>query len=154
MQLKKNNQKLYSIDHHEGSEEQQIGQEYFDPDLFDKSKGKINTLPFFLNTIKEAKLEGTVIPIVSTSHKASLDWNEQLSMVFIDGGHSMQVAIQDFNDWNNKIKIGGILAIHDIFPNPKDGGRPPYEIYLKALKSNKFEEIEMVKKLGILKKIK
>ena len=35
--VKENNQKLYSIDHHKGSEEQQPGEEYFDPDLINQT---------------------------------------------------------------------------------------------------------------------
>ena len=35
--VKENNQILYSIDHHKGSEEQQPGEEFFDPDLLDES---------------------------------------------------------------------------------------------------------------------
>ena len=35
--------------------------------------------------------------------------------------------------------MGGLLAIHDVFPDPADGGRPPYEeIFLPALESGRF----------------
>ena len=74
-------------------------------------------------------------------------------MVFIDGGHSEKAAMNDFNCWSDKIMLNGFLAIHDVFPNPKDGGRPPYEIYLLAIESGKFEEFESVKSLKVLKKI-
>ena len=54
---------------------------------------------------------------------------------------------------NDKIINDGFLAIHDVFPNPDDGGRPPYEIFLKAINSGKFKEYETVKSLKILKKV-
>ena len=76
-----------------------------------------------------------------------------LSMIFIDGGHSEEAAFNDFNSWNEKVMKDGFLAIHDVFPNPEDGGRPPYEVYLLALNSGKFEEYETVKSLKILRKI-
>ena len=75
-------------------------------------------------------------------------------MLFIDGGHTMDAAMSDYNNWHDKIiSDDGILAIHDVFPNPDDGGRPPYEIYKLALSSDKFEEIESVKSLRILRRL-
>ena len=75
-------------------------------------------------------------------------------MVFIDGGHSMEAALADYEYWHPHIVKNGYLLIHDVFPNPKDGGRPPYEIFCKAKKSKKFKEISLIKSLAILKKIK
>ena len=154
MAVKENGQKLYSVDHHKGSEEQQPGEEYFDPDLKSKDGDGIDTLPFFLDTIEKSKLQSFVIPIVSTSEEAYEDLDINFDMIFIDGGHSEEVAQKDYDLWTHRINIGGILAIHDVFPNPKDGGRPPYNIYIKALESGNFEELEVVKSLRLLRKIK
>ncbi|MGV8059690.1 MAG: hypothetical protein AB2L12_16970 [Smithellaceae bacterium] len=41
---KTNNFVLFSIDHHCGSEEQQPGETYFDPDLLDRETGKYDNL--------------------------------------------------------------------------------------------------------------
>ena len=149
-----NVQRLYSIVHHKGSEEQQPGEEYFDPDLINRDGDGIDTLPFFLETIEKSGLEGFVIPIVSTSEEAYEDLNINFDMVFIDGGHSEKAAQKDYDLWTQRINVGGLLAIHDVFPNPEDGGRPPYNIYIRALKSGEFEEIEIVQSLRLLKKIK
>ncbi|MFM1566687.1 MAG: class I SAM-dependent methyltransferase, partial [SAR86 cluster bacterium] len=124
--VKENNQLLYSIDHHRGSEEQQPGEEFFDPDLLDESGKGINTLHFFLDTIDKAGLNDIVIPIVSSSVEASEVWSKPLAMVFIDGGHSEKAAHDDYDVWHPHIIKGGLLAIHDVFPNPEDGGRPPF----------------------------
>jgi predicted O-methyltransferase YrrM len=152
--VKENGQKLYSIDHHKGSEEQQPGEEYFDSDLINAEGNGIDTLPFFLETIEKSKLDKFVIPIVSTSEEAYQDFTLNFDMIFIDGGHSEEAAQKDYDLWTDRINIGGILAIHDVFPNPKDGGRPPYNIYIKALESGNFEELEVVKSLRLLRKIK
>jgi hypothetical protein len=49
---------------------------------------------------------------------------------------------------------GGTLAIHDVFPDPADGGRPPYEnIYLPAIASGLFEEIGAEGSLRILRRV-
>ena len=151
--VKENNQKLYSIDHHKGSEEQQPGEEYFDPDLLNKEGNGIDTLPFFLKTIKDSYLEGYVIPVVSSSEEAHKDLKMNFNMIFIDGGHSEEAAQTDYKLWSKKINPEGLLAIHDVFPDPNDGGRPPYNIYLNALESGAFEEIDVIKSLRILKKI-
>ena len=151
--VKENNQLLYSIDHHRGSEEQQPGEEFFDPDLLDESGKGINTLPFFLDTIDKAGLKDIVIPIVSTSIEASEDWIKPLAMVFIDGGHSEKAANEDYDAWNPHIISGGLLAIHDVFPNPEDGGRPPFNIYKKAKKSSLFKELDMIGSLAFLEKL-
>ena len=151
---KENGERLYSIDHHKGSEEQQPGEEYFDPDLVDKTGEGIDTLPYFLETIRRSKLQGVVIPIVATSEEAYADLKLEFSLIFIDGGHSEEAAQKDYKLWANRLIVDGLLAIHDVFPNPKDGGRPPFNIYKKALDSGQFEEIKSIKSLRILKKIK
>ena len=148
-----NNQLLYSIDHHKGSEEQQPGEEFFDPDLLDETGKNINTLPFFLDTIDKAGLKEIVIPIVSTSVEASKVWTKPLAMVFIDGGHSEKAAQEDYDAWNPHIIPGGLLAIHDVFPNPEDGGRPPFNIYTKAKESGLFKEVDMIGSLALLEKL-
>ena len=151
--VKENNQLLYSIDHHKGSEEQQPGEEFFDPDLLDETGKKINTLPFFLDTIDKAGLKEIVIPIVSTSVEASMVWTKPLAMVFIDGGHSEKAANDDYDAWNPHIIPGGLLAIHDVFPNPEDGGRPPFNTYTKAKESGLFKEVDMISSLALLEKL-
>ena len=151
--VKENNQILYSIDHHKGSEEQQPGQEFFDPDLLDETGKGINTLPFFLETLDKADLCDYVVPIVSTSVEASEVWSEPLAMVFIDGGHSDQAANDDYDVWHPHIIQGGLLAIHDVFPNPEDGGRPPFNIYTKAKESGLFKEVDMINSLALLEKL-
>tara|TARA_B100001121_G_scaffold302257_1_gene314600 strand:- start:526 stop:1152 length:627 start_codon:yes stop_codon:yes gene_type:complete len=150
---KEHNCSVYSIDHHTGSEENQVGWEYHDIELFDEETGKINSFPEFMRNLRKANLLDTVIPIVSDSSLVSRDWKTPLSMVFIDGSHTMEAAFNDFNNWKDKIIKGGILAIHDVFPNPDDGGRPPFEVYRKALSGNNFKEVEAVKSLRILEKL-
>ena len=144
---------VYSVDHHSGSEENQVGWEYHDIELFDEETGRINSFPEFMRNLRKANLLDTVVPIVSDSSLVSRYWKIPLSMVFIDGGHTMEAAFNDFNNWKDKIIKGGILAIHDVFPNPDDGGRPPYEIYRKALSEKNFKEVEAVKSLRVLEKL-
>jgi predicted O-methyltransferase YrrM len=150
---KHSNSSLFAIDHHRGSEEQQPGEEYFDPDLFDPLSGQLDTFREFRKTIESAGIEDTVVPIVCRSQTAARSWATPLSLVFIDGGHARETVLADYNVWAGHIMAGGFLMIHDIFPDPAQGGQAPFEIYNLALASGVFEKIRMVKTLGVLKRL-
>jgi len=143
---------LFSIDHHRGSEEQQPGEQYFDPDLMNPVTGRIDTFPFFKSTIEKAGLEETIVPMVCESALAARGWSTPLSLVFIDGGHSFESAYQDYQNWAGHLLPGGYLLIHDIFEDPKQGGQAPYRVYQMALDSGLFLELPRVKTLGVLKR--
>lgn len=143
---------LLAIDHHRGSEENQPGEEYFDPDL-DDGAGGMSSLDQFRANIKRAGLEDTVIPALSPSALVARLPLAALAFVFIDGGHSMPAALADYRNWGTRVMAGGLLAIHDVFPNPADGGRPPHEIYKLALHSGLFKEENAVKSLRILRRL-
>ena len=143
---------LFTIDHHRGSEEQQPGQLYFDPELYDEKNAEINSLPLLRNTLKAAGLEDTVIPMVTLSGVAARNWATPLGLVFIDGGHSYETALTDYQNWGAHLVGGGFLAFHDIYLDPAKGGQAPRQVYQKALDSGDFEALPMVNTLGILKK--
>lgn len=144
---------LFALDHHRGSEEHQLGEEYHDPDLYDRSVEKMDSFPAFRQTLARAQLEQTVVPLVTTSTVAARHWATPLGMVFIDGGHSLEAALCDYRNWASHVALGGILAIHDIFPNPADGGQAPYEIWKLAKASGLFEVVPTVNTLGLLRRI-
>ena len=143
---------LFSIDHHCGSEEQQPGQLYFDPELYDEKSGEINSLPLLRNTLRTAGLEDTVIPMVTRSSVAVRNWATPLGLVFIDGGHSYETALTDYQNWSAHLVGRGFLVFHDIYFDPAKGGQAPRQVYQKALDSGDFEELPMMNTLGILKK--
>lgn len=149
---RQNEEVLFSIDHHRGSEEQQPGEEYFDPDLFDERRGHIDTLSLFRRTLEQAALEDTVIPMVCHSKVAAISWATPLSLVFIDGGHAFETAWQDYTCWSPHLVGGGYLLIHDIFKDPAAGGQAPYDVYKRAVASDLFDELNMTKTLGVLQR--
>jgi len=145
---------LFSIDHHRGSEEQQPGQPYFDPALFDPEIGRMDTFREFRKTIERAGLEDTVVAIVSPSELAARQWATPVSMVFIDGGHTAEAALADYACWVPHVMPGGYLLIHDIFEDPAEGGQAPREIYHRACSSGQFDPLSMIKTLGVLRRKK
>jgi len=150
---KKNSSILFSIDHHRGSEEQQPGEEYFDPDLFDPQSGQVDTFGKFRKTLDSADLEDAVVPIVCRSETAARCWATPLSLVFIDGGHAFETVLTDYYSWAKHIMSGGFLMIHDIFPDPAQGGQAPFQIYNLALASGLFRNVNKVKTLGMLQRL-
>ncbi len=143
---------LFTIDHHRGSEEQQPGQLYFDPDIYDEKSGEINSLPLLRNTLRTAGLEDTVIPMITGSGVAVRNWATPLGMVFIDGGHSYESALSDYQNWGPHLLGGGFLVFHDIYTDASKGGQAPRQVYIKALDSGDFDGLPMVNTLGILRK--
>ncbi|HAQ34787.1 MAG: hypothetical protein CMF74_06660 [Maricaulis sp.] len=144
---------VFTIDHHRGSEEHQPGEGYHDPDLYDPVAQAVDTLPELRRTLRRAGLEDCVIPIVGRSADVAKWWGAAPGMVFIDGGHSMPAAQADYDGWAHRIVQGGLLAIHDVFPDPADGGRPPHEIWLQACASGLFETVRRVKTLEVLRRV-
>ncbi len=143
---------LFTVDHHRGSEEMQPGWEHHDPATWDKRGKMMESLPFLRDTLRRAKLEESVVAIVGRSATIARYWTTPLGFLFIDGGHAMAEAEADYRGWTPHVAPGGTLAIHDVFPDPKDGGRPPYEIYRMALASGAFVETGEVKSLRLLRR--
>jgi len=142
---------VFTIDHHRGSEEMQEGWEHHDGEIVNRDTGRIDSLPALRRNLEETGLEGSVVPIVGDSRLVASHWETPVSMVFIDGGHGPIPAHADYDDWASKIAPGGFLAIHDVFPDPADGGRPPYEIFLRAVNEGDFEEHAAVGSLRVLR---
>jgi predicted O-methyltransferase YrrM len=143
-------QVLFAVDHHRGSEEQQPGEEYFDPALFEPAAGRVDTFRHFRATLANAGFEDTVVPIVCRSELAARAWKTPLSLVFIDGGHALETVAEDCRLWSEHLIPGGLLVFHDIFPDPAQGGQAPYQVYREALAGGRFAEHSSVRSLGVL----
>lgn len=144
---------LFALDHHRGSEEHQLGEEYHDPELYDAELKCMDTMPALRRTLRRANLEDVVIPLVTSSRNAGRFWTTPLSLVFIDGGHAFETAITDYQTWAGHICTGGYLAIHDIFASEELGGQAPHHIYKLAQASGLFEVLPMTKTLGVLRRL-
>jgi predicted O-methyltransferase YrrM len=145
-------QLVVTVDHHRGSEEHQAGWEYHDTQLVEPRTGRIDTLPFFRAAIAAAGLEDHVVAIVGRSADVARLWQTPLGLVFIDGGHTDEAAQKDFNGWAKWVAVGGVLVIHDVFPDPNDGGQAPYRIYRRALDTGAFREVAAIGSMRLLER--
>ncbi|GHJ37957.1 class I SAM-dependent methyltransferase [Streptomyces sp. TS71-3] len=141
-----------TVDHHRGSEEQQPGWEYHDPELVDPEVGRMDTLPAFRRTLAKAGLEEHVVAVVGRSPAVARLWRQPLGLVFVDGGHTDEHATGDYEGWAPLVAQGGLLVIHDVFPDPADGGQAPYRIYRRALDSGAFDEVSVTGSLRVLRR--
>jgi len=143
-----------TVDHHRGSEEQQPGWDYHDPDTVDPEVGLMDTLPAFRRTLFGAGLEDHVIALVGRSPQVAAVWGSPLGLVFIDGGHTDEHANADYEGWAPHVAEGGLLVIHDVFPEPADEftGQAPYRVYLRALASGAFTEVAVSGSLRVLRR--
>ena len=143
---------VFTVDHHRGSEENQAGWEHHDPTLVDAESGLMDTLPVFRRTLARAGLEEQVVAVVGRSTTVSAHWRTPLALLFIDGGHAEEHAHNDYAGWAPWLMSDGLLVIHDVFPDPADGGRPPYDVYLRALHSGCFTEVEALGSMRVLRR--
>jgi predicted O-methyltransferase YrrM len=145
---------VVTIDHHRGSEEHQPGWEYHDEALVDPQVGQLDTLPTFRRVIAHAGLERAVIAIVARSEDVGRYWRQPAGMVFIDGSHTEESAQRDYETWSPHVAPEGLLAIHDVFEDPAEGGQAPFHIYERALASGTFEECARQRSLRVLTRIR
>jgi MMP 1-O-methyltransferase len=144
---------LYTIDHHHGSEEHQPGWEYHDTSMVDPVTGRFDTLPTLRHTLDAAELDDNVIAVVGKSALVARTWRTPLQFLFIDGGHTDDAAQKDFDGWAKWVAVGGALVIHDVFPDPNDGGQAPYRIYRRALDTGAFREVAVTGSMRLLERM-
>lgn len=146
-------QTLVTVDHHRGSEEHQPGWDYHDPALADEA-GRVDTLGTLRRTLAAAGLEDTVVAVVGSSVRVASFWTAPLALLFIDGSHTDDAAAADYGGWARWLQPGGTLLIHDVFPDPADGGQAPHRIYRRALDGGAFRETRAVGSLRQLERVR
>ncbi|MEP7192176.1 MAG: class I SAM-dependent methyltransferase [Actinomycetota bacterium] len=132
---------LVTLDHHHGSEENQPGWQWHDPSLLDPGTGRLDTLPSLRRTLADAGLEEIVTVVVATTAQAALWWTTPLTFLFLDGSHTEEVAQHDYAAFARHLLPGGVLAVHDVFPDPRDGGQPPWHVVQRAVGDGTFTQV-------------
>ena len=142
---------LFTVDHHRGSEENQEGWEHHDREVVDPVTGRMDTLPFFRRTIERAGLEDVVVAVVGYSVPIARVWRTPLALVFIDGGHAEDVAMNDYEGWAPHVLPGGLLVLHDVFDDPAAGGQAPFHVWQRAAAGG-FQPVSTTGSLRVLRR--
>ena len=143
---------LVTLDHHRGSEENQPGWEWHDASLVDPHTGRLETLPSLRRTLWDADLDAVVSVLVATTQQVGPWWTTPLSLLFLDGNHTEQVAQHDYAAFAPHVLEGGTLLVHDVFERPEDGGRPPWNVFRRAVDSGAFSEAGVTGSLRVLRR--
>jgi MMP 1-O-methyltransferase len=144
---------VFTVDHHLGSEEQQPGATYFDPELWDDDAGETTTLRVLVRNLRRAGLADWVLPVVARSTVAARAWPDAtLALLFVDGGHSDADAFGDYRAWARCVRPRGYLCVHDVFPDPADGGQAPYRVVCEATERDGWEHVDTVESLVVLRR--
>ncbi|MCW2586505.1 MAG: hypothetical protein JWN55_2021 [Frankiales bacterium] len=143
---------LVTLDHHRGSEENQPGWEWHDASLVDPHTGRLETLPSLRRTLWDAGLDDVVTAVVGTTQQVARWWTSPLAFLFLDGNHTEAVAQHDYAAFAPHVAVGGLLAVHDVFENPEDGGRPPWNVVCRAVDSGAFTPVSVTGSLRVLRR--
>lgn len=142
--------RLVTVDHHHGSEENQPGWEWHDTTLVDSASGLLDTLPSFRRVL-DAHLADVVTAVVARTQLVAQWWATPLRLLFLDGNHTEEVAQHDYAAFARHLEPGGLLLVHDVFPDPADGGQAPWHVVQAALGSGRFDEVAMHGSLRVLR---
>jgi MMP 1-O-methyltransferase len=143
---------LVTLDHHRGSEENQPGWEWHDASLVDPHTGRLETLPSLRHTLWDAGLDDVVSVLVATTQQVAPWWTTPLTLLFLDGNHTEEVAQHDYAGFAPHVAPGGVLLVHDVFERPEDGGRPPWNVFRRAVDSGAFTEVSATGSLRVLRR--
>jgi MMP 1-O-methyltransferase len=142
---------LVTVDHHRGSEENQPGWEWHDASLVDPHTGRLETLPSLRHALWDAGLDADVSVVVGSTQQVARWWSSPVAFLFLDGNHTEEVAQHDYAAFAPHVVPGGTLAVHDVFPDPADGGQPPWHVVQRAL-SEGFEQVSVTGSLRVLRR--
>jgi predicted O-methyltransferase YrrM len=136
--LKLNNDKLVCIDHFIGSEEH-----------VDLKNNNHSTFTDFVNNLKNNGLYENAIIFGSRREKMMPLWSRTVKLIFIDGDHGK--SGEDFEAFDPFIVVGGYVAFHDLNVG---GYNQINKVFDAIISSGRYEKIDQVNSLGIMRKIK
>ncbi len=132
----------------------QAGWPHHDPRDLDPLTGRLETLPRWRAAIVAAAAEDLVVGVIGESAPVARNWATPLSLVFIDGGHSLDSCRADVAGFSPHLAPGGLLVFHDVFPEGVGGGEAPWRCYCEALASGEYrpEETASLGSLRVLRR--
>lgn len=141
--------RLVTVDHHHGSEENQPGWEWHDESLVDADSGRLDTLRRFRPVLDQN--DDVLSAVVADTRLVATWWTTPLDLLFLDGNHTEETAQHDYAQFARHLVPGGLLLVHDVFPDPADGGQAPWNVVQRAV-GDGFEELAVHGSLRVLRR--
>ena len=101
----------------------------------------MDSLPHFRTGLKVAATDDIVTCVVGDSAAVARRWHAKLASSSSTAATVGPPAGATARSWAPHVSPGGFLAFHDVFPDPNDGGRPPFECFCDAVASGRFTEV-------------
>lgn len=105
--------------------------------------------------LKKNRVSKNVVLIEKFSFDAVGDVPEKVDFMFIDGDHSYEGISKDWRLYADKVRTGGILALHDTSTIDADGGhiQDSVRFYNDVIRlDNRYEWLETIDRMNVLKK--
>lgn len=139
---------VVTVDHHHGSEENQPGWEWHDATMVDPRSGRLDTFPYFRPVLDS--LSEVCAAVVGSTAQVATWWSSPVQLLFLDGNHTEETAQHDYRAFAPFVAPGGLLLVHDVFPDPADGGQAPWHVVQSAL-ADGFTQVAQHGSLRVLR---
>ena len=117
---------------------------------YNRLKGQESLFTQFSDNMRRLNVFDKVTPLVGYSRDFVNNF-DRIDLLFIDGDHSIEESLFDYQHFANKIKGNGFLLIHDYYPHRKAFGPTQLiEAYIRP--SGLFAEIGIYDSLWVGKK--
>lgn len=140
---------LITVDHHHGSEENQPGWQWHDTSMVDLVSGRLDTLPYFRAVLDD--LDDVCSAVVAQTQIVARWWATPIELLFLDGNHNEETAAHDYRAFAPHVARGGLLLVHDVFPDPADGGQAPWHV-VEMARADGFEQVAEHGSLRVLRR--
>lgn len=128
--LGKKTPRLFSIDPFGEDENPEYQTAFYSPAA---ARMRHSLEEMFRQNIRRCGLAPIVQPVKSYSFRAVLDWRQPIDILFIDASHDYEAVHRDLLLWSPFVKVGGVVALHDVsatWPGPSrvmaEDLQPPY----------------------------
>jgi predicted O-methyltransferase YrrM len=138
---KKKNPRLFCVDPFGVDENAAAQKEYYE-DLIRKMR--ISLEDAFRRNIKRCGLSDIVVPVKGYSYGVVRLWKEPIDLLFIDASHNYESVHRDFLLWAPFVKIGGVIAMHDVSPNWEG----PSRVMAEDMQPPQFGDVHQVDSLA------
>ena len=140
------NGKVYAIDPFDASGE--LGSK----ETYTKQKGEAALRNQFISNMSSTGVIDKVEILQGySSDFVDVDQVKEISSLFIDGDHSKEGTIYDYENYESKILSGGYIAFHDYYPDRTELG-PTWVIDQLIKPSGKYKEIGVFGNLWVGRK--